>query len=121
MTRVLPLPAAARTRTGPSVAVTASRWASVRSASRSLGSILDVSVEGERGLYSGRPPLLRSAEDRLGGMQGGETPPLPSGRDGGSGIGGQSLPVRFDQGGAVGAGFPRPGLPALTDTLQRGS
>src|SRR3954452_6655493 len=36
MTRVLPEPAAARTRSGPSTWVTASRWAGVRSLSRSI-------------------------------------------------------------------------------------
>src|SRR6266566_3118953 len=35
MTRVLPLPAPARMRSGPSVCITASRWAGVRSASKS--------------------------------------------------------------------------------------
>src|SRR5512142_1364976 len=39
MTRVLPLPAPARTRSGPSPCSTASRWASLRSLSRSSGSI----------------------------------------------------------------------------------
>ena len=36
MTRVLPEPAPARTRSGPSMWVTASRWAAVRSASKSI-------------------------------------------------------------------------------------
>src|SRR5205085_7069339 len=90
MTRVLPLPAAARMSSGPSMWVTASRWAGVRSASRSCSSGMTLPRSSSRrarsrqrresrgadatplaharistfGLYSGVRALLRSIADR---------------------------------------------------------